>query len=249
MEEGYSMDYKRIYEAFIADRRTKQSRLILSGKYFERHHILPLSILGTRSWKNVVCLSYEDHAFAHALLAKIWRNDKWYAPVMANALHAVLNNTGPTGRTPEMLEKARRRFPWWRDLFKEKVRGRATSQFNPNIETIYHLDGTKLSGTRQELIEKTGLGIRLYDVVSKKNPRRQHCGWFRSKEDRDAALEEFEIRKRLADERPKTITVYHIDGRVMTGVPNNLATQLGVDRNMMIAMRRGKYPSVKGWHC
>jgi len=41
------MNYERIYNEFILDRREKQDELCLSGEYMERHHIIPRAKNGT----------------------------------------------------------------------------------------------------------------------------------------------------------------------------------------------------------
>ena len=64
------MDYQRIYNEFIADRRIKERSL--TG-YTEKHHILPRSLGGDNSKENIIRLAAQDHYFAHELLAKIYR--------------------------------------------------------------------------------------------------------------------------------------------------------------------------------
>ena len=65
------MDYRRIYNAFVADRLAK-----CSGKEkrlgMERHHIVPKCMGGTNDSSNLVNLTYSDHMFAHLLLARIY---------------------------------------------------------------------------------------------------------------------------------------------------------------------------------
>lgn len=61
------MNYQRVYDAFMVDRRTKEADLTVS----ERHHIIPEAMGGKTNSDNLIRLSPEDHLFAHALLAKI----------------------------------------------------------------------------------------------------------------------------------------------------------------------------------
>jgi len=65
------MNYRRIYDAFIADRLAK-----CPGKekqlHMERHHVIPRCMDGGDHDNNLVCLTYSDHIFAHLLLAKIY---------------------------------------------------------------------------------------------------------------------------------------------------------------------------------
>ncbi len=71
------MDYSRIYDQFITDRRGKES--IAQQAYFERHHILPRSLGGGDDEQNLIDLTPEDHFFAHLLLARIHGGYMWSA--------------------------------------------------------------------------------------------------------------------------------------------------------------------------
>lgn len=71
------MNYSKIYDSFISDRKSKQKEL--SG-YTEVHHITPRAFGGSNDNENLVILTASDHYFAHLLLAKI------YGGKMATAL-------------------------------------------------------------------------------------------------------------------------------------------------------------------
>lgn len=62
------MNYKKIYDQFIKDRRKKEKDL--SG-YTEIHHVIPRSLGGTDCPGNLIKLSASDHFFCHLLLSKI----------------------------------------------------------------------------------------------------------------------------------------------------------------------------------
>src|ERR1700721_1162891 len=65
------MDYRRVYDAFIADRLSKcGDKAKRPG--MERHHIIPKCLDGSNADTNLVNLTYSDHIFAHLLLAKIY---------------------------------------------------------------------------------------------------------------------------------------------------------------------------------
>lgn len=65
------MDYRRIYDAFIADRLVRNpSKAKAAG--MERHHIVPKCMGGSNDKPNLVSLTFSDHIFAHVLLAKIY---------------------------------------------------------------------------------------------------------------------------------------------------------------------------------
>jgi hypothetical protein len=73
------MNYQRIYEAFIADRREREAAVIESGVYVERHHITPRSLGGGDEAENIVALTAGDHFFAHLCLAKVHGGNQWAA--------------------------------------------------------------------------------------------------------------------------------------------------------------------------
>lgn len=72
------MNYQKIYSAFIADRRTREQTAQLLDMT-EGHHILPRTLGGDDSPRNIIRLTPEDHFFAHLLLAKIHGGKMWYA--------------------------------------------------------------------------------------------------------------------------------------------------------------------------
>lgn len=78
------MDYKRIYADFIKDRRAKEGRL---EGYVERHHIVPRSLGGSDDPDNLINLTFEDHYFAHLLLARI------HGGKMSSALWMMVNSS------------------------------------------------------------------------------------------------------------------------------------------------------------
>jgi len=71
------MNYEKIYNDFIEDRRTTEDALIASGEYFERHHVVPRSMGGTDDASNMIALTAGDHYFAHLCLAKAYGGSQW----------------------------------------------------------------------------------------------------------------------------------------------------------------------------
>lgn len=63
----YSMHYNKLVE-------TRKNRVKEEGVYYERHHILPVSMGGTNDESNLVHLTAREHFLAHWLLWKIHRN-------------------------------------------------------------------------------------------------------------------------------------------------------------------------------
>ena len=76
------MDYKRVYNEFISDRKSKD----VIG-YSEKHHIIPKALGGSNAKNNLIILSASDHLFAHLLLAKIHGGMMWFALKMMLEMH------------------------------------------------------------------------------------------------------------------------------------------------------------------
>lgn len=77
------MDYQRVYDEFIADRRTKEPSLLV----FTTHHVTPRAHGGDDRAENLIRLTDSDHLFAHILLAKIHRGAMSIAAVMMLNFH------------------------------------------------------------------------------------------------------------------------------------------------------------------
>lgn len=64
------MNYEKIYYSLMNKAKT---RVVLEG-YFERHHIVPLSLGGKGLRNNIVKLTGREHFIAHRLLVKFCEN-------------------------------------------------------------------------------------------------------------------------------------------------------------------------------
>lgn len=74
------MDYKRIYDQLMESRlsiKKERNEARKSGAYFERHHIIPLSMGGNKSYSidsdNIVLLTAREHYLAHRMLWIIYK--------------------------------------------------------------------------------------------------------------------------------------------------------------------------------
>jgi hypothetical protein len=91
------MDYKKIYDQLTESRicykldRIKEKK---EGVYFERHHIVPLSLGGDKSYSlesdNIVLLTAREHYIAHRLLWLIYKNRE-----MGFAFHKMVFSKSP----------------------------------------------------------------------------------------------------------------------------------------------------------
>ena len=91
------MDYKKIYNDLMEARLSiKSERKIQkkAGVYFERHHILPLSLGGDKSYAlgsdNIVLLTAREHYIAHRLLWLIYKTRE-----MGFAFHKMVFSQSP----------------------------------------------------------------------------------------------------------------------------------------------------------
>lgn len=77
------MNYQSIYDQLISN---AQSREIVSGVTYEKHHIIPKSLGGLDNKDNLVKLTLREHFIAHRLLVKIHTNHKQNHIKMIHAL-------------------------------------------------------------------------------------------------------------------------------------------------------------------
>src|SRR5690625_2341254 len=145
------MDYNRIYQSFIRHRREGESALLASGEYKERHHILPRALGGTDDPKNIICLTPEDHYFAHLLLAKIYGGKMWCALVaMANMDHGA--QRGDKFKKRIQFGHVRRQVAKY---FRDNHSGINSAAADKTPVHLMHQDGRSATGNRFELDRKS----------------------------------------------------------------------------------------------
>lgn len=205
------MDYKKIYNEFILDRRSKEKQTEASGAYTERHHITPRCMLGSNENNNLIRLTYRDHVFAHALLLK-GASDVWEKWNMAASMSAVLNFDGSGMRPKEERQHLDKVYKWARKMHGETITGKNHPGYKHETFTLWNIDdGSKIRGTRQELIKKTGLDFqRIYDFATGR--RTYTDGWCSNEEEAiDRSISKKLIQTR--NDRIKKDLFYNIDGR------------------------------------
>ena len=91
------MDYKKIYDSLMTSRMAmKDERKIekKKGSYFERHHIIPISLGGNKSYAigsdNIVLLTAREHYLAHRMLWLIYKTRE-----MGFAFHKMVFSSSP----------------------------------------------------------------------------------------------------------------------------------------------------------
>lgn len=137
------MNYLRIYEEFIHDRRANPP---CDDEYVEVHHIIPRCQGGTDEDENLIRLTPEDHYFAHLLLA--YGNDTrdaWAACIMMS-------------KCPRyQLTKARKTFGVARRRWAVVNKGWGATNVDLTIYTFHHIDGDAFTGTRFEFSDYSGI--------------------------------------------------------------------------------------------
>lgn len=235
------MDYARIYKAFIRDRRTKEAALIASGAYCERHHITPRSLNGSNTNANVIRLTYRDHIFAHALLLKMHKEGeaRW---LMAASMSAVLNLRKGRQRDAEVAAIVSKKYRWARRAHGLSIRGKNHPNYSPEVRQVFHLDGTNAEGTRQELIEKTGLDFRaVYDLLN--GVRDFADGWCSTENERECRAKSEKIRATCNIRNRDGF--YHLDGRFVKRGDLEGCRKNGITR--LIRSRAVKSGFYDGW--
>lgn len=169
------MDYARIYQRFIADRRLKEPGL--TG-YTERHHIVPRSIGGRDVADNLIRLTPEDHFFAHLLLAKIYGRGMWVAVRMMRYGRVCGNRQWVGSRY--MYGAARRKAAEYLreiNLGKLGLAGEQNGNHNPKAFDWVNVDtGESVSATLHEMWTNLG-GSRPGWTSCLTGDKRTFLGW------------------------------------------------------------------------
>lgn len=105
------MNYQKCYNKIIACAKNRQWKKYKCNSanyvYFERHHVIPLSLNGKDIQENIVCLTAKEHFICHLLLLKITNNINmlFAAKYLANRFKDKKYNVKITSRIYEMLKQ------------------------------------------------------------------------------------------------------------------------------------------------
>lgn len=226
------MNYERIYEEFIRDRRTKSP-----DGTFEVHHILPRSLGGTDDQSNLIPLTPEDHFFAHLLLAKIHGGRLWVPVVMW--LGGDRRNW--SGR------RSRLEYGWARRAHQEAISGEGSHRYDQTIYEFEHTNGTIVEGVRSEIREMTGVDLpSISNIVNGKIGSSN--GWFLA----GNRPKHIGRGSRKGKDHPMLVrkehTFRHVDGREFVGTQFEFAIQCGVSKSSACLLVNGKQSVAKGWY-
>jgi hypothetical protein len=243
------MDYAKIYDKFIADRKSK----LKPEGYTERHHIVPRSLGGGNEPENLIDLTTEDHIFAHLLLAKIHGGKMWYPLVimLKPAKHIGISCKG--GRARRIAAMAKRE--------QSRVQ---TGVKRPDVSRA--LKGMVRSQAHCDAISAAKIGFKDSNETRQKKSEASKGRIF-SKE-RNAKIAAARLGKSLSDKTKAKIsekakinnsgkgnprfnhTVYafaHSDGTVVYSTKFELAKKYKLNRTCLNYVVNGKRAQTKGW--
>lgn len=229
------MNYIRIYDAFIKDRRSKEARL---NGYFEVHHIVPKCMGGTDDAANLISLTPEDHYFAHLLLAYGHGGKNW------NAVHAMAHVANRATAPHRIRLRARLQFGHVRrklaDHYRRILGGPSSKIADKRKHELRHHDGRVVFGNRFELQAATGLPRgRISGLITGQKMTAE--GWFSPTHNPNGA-DKGELIS-LSVRKTETFTLYHHDGRVWHGTKWDFRKQFGCA--LVFQHDRG---CVQGWY-
>jgi hypothetical protein len=214
------MNYLKIYDQFILDRKTKEPELIKSGDYCERHHIKPKCIGGDDSKENLISLSACDHYFAHLILAKIYGGKLWFAvTAMAN-----MDNGTKRGE----LFKQRVKFSHIRKaISKEYALNFSRENGARTDHKIHHFknfDGATFSGKRYEIEEQTGLPRKAVCALIL-GEKLSYNGWYcMATNPKGKSKSDILSEKQSSNE---VFNLFHYDGNKFTGTRKEFREKFG----------------------
>jgi hypothetical protein len=229
------VNYIRIYDEFIKDRRRKEPGL--TG-YTERHHIVPKWCGGTDDSDNIIRLTPEDHYFAHLLLAYARGGKNWSA-VHAMAALANRHNRKERSRLQARLSFGHVRRNLARH-YRDILSGPTGKISDKRKFELRNHDGRVAVGNRFELAEMTGLQRQTISSLvlgSKKNRK----GWYSPTHNPDG-VNTSELIARVHRCR-KTQTLFHHDGRQWSGTRSDFKRTFGCDLNF-----QHDEGCVQGWY-
>lgn len=217
------MNYERIYNEFILDRRLKEQK-ILKGQYTETHHIIPKCMGGNDQKENLIKLTPEDHFFAHLLLAKSHGGKNWLA------LHSMLHRGMKTEAISyKDFANKRKQFGFIRRLVSKNFTGRNSTSIDKNKYLLKNKDGTEVEGDRIEISEKTNLNSRAIGKLVR--GKLKSCkGWYYPTLN-PTGMTDREINRIEKQNSLEEFSLFHFDGREWNGNKYEFYKEFGKQLN------------------
>ncbi len=222
------MNYHRIYDEFIKDRRAREADL--TG-YVERHHIEPRSLGGGDDPENMISLTPEDHFFAHLLLAKMHGGKMW-APIAF-----MVSGTRKDYRPVE----SRKAYGWVRRAMSAALKGEGAYQFDFATYRLRHRDGREWSGRQSEMPD-LGMSRSMANMLIKGRVKSSR-GWYLAHNECPS-----QSGRNHHMYRHEEVSFIHVDGRRFIGTQNDFHKKHGVSRSMVCRLVSGEFRCAKGWY-
>jgi hypothetical protein len=232
------MDYVKIYDQFILDRRNNPPSI---NEYTELHHIVPRCMGGCNSKGNLIRLRPGDHFFAHLCLAKAYGS-----PLLWMAVFALLRfyKNRPKDNRAFACSVGRRTYEW---LAGHRPSGANHPGADLKVYHFKHASGEEARCTRSALVEVYGVDRNgLTQVMAGQGVSAN--GWF------------------LADKNPSGLTghaltsgdyngcadrtVYsfqHRDGRSASMTRAGMRREYGLTHGQLDTLVSGKNRVCDGW--
>lgn len=223
------MNYRAIYERFIAGRREREAALL---GYFEKHHVVPRTLGGDDDASNIIRLTAEDHFFAHLLLAKIHGGKLW-APVAFMV--------GGTRKDYKPIQ-SRKRYGWVLRAMAKRNSGQLARQYDWTVYELEHKDGRIWSGHQSAMHSELGIKKSLANILIK-HKCGSALGWHLK--DKPAPRMDGEFHPMY---RKEIHTFLHVDGRRFVGTQHELHISHGIPRAIVCQLARGKFKCAHGWY-
>lgn len=226
------MNYQRIYEAFIADRRSTEDLLPLLADYTEKHHVLPRALGGGDEPANLIRLTPEDHFFAHLLLAKIHGGEMW-API-AFMVGGSRKDYRPT--------QSRKRHGWAARRMAAEKRGPRAYQYDHTVYALVNAEGEVRHVRQSEMHTVLGLGRPLANLLVKDKISTAK-GWSIVGHERKTlkGAKHHMHRSEVREFR-------HVNGEVFVGTQLEFSDQKKVRRPDVSRLVTGVYGATQGWY-
>jgi len=229
------MNYERIYNEFISDRKTKPK----PHGYVERHHIIPKYFGGGDDDFNLIYLTPEDHFFAHLCWAMIHKDKSSWAAVM------IMHERGNRGDI--FKRKSRERYAFARrnysEICKAAYRGTGNPAYKSDLVTFKNKDGRLESNTRLIWVKKHGMShAALRGVMTGKS--QTYLGWMLPETNARKTGLLYSSHKRFPEKVNRWV---HFDGRNELLGHRAMANKYGLRISDLLAVIRGDNGICKGW--
>jgi hypothetical protein len=227
------MNYARIYDEFIADRRASPA----PSNYSELHHVVPRSLGGSNDKENLIRLTPEDHYFAHLLLAKWHGGNQWFAVVRMGSSRA--DGIRSLVRARLMYGAARRHSASVLSIAfsgQPGMRGEANGMYDDTLHNWTNLDTLESAvATKSEMWILVG-GCRGHWTSVVSGARKSMMGWTTKPEN-----------IRVRSSKGKVFHFANDNGEIFAGTQSEFATRCGLSGASASRIARGLTTSPTGW--